>query len=252
MSYNKSINRLPNEIWLESSTAIRNRFGIHVAKGIANRSTLQALVANLSEQPLCIPANTIIAYGCSLSKDWKIIENSPLSFNLLLDENKEIIDNTTDNNISDESSTQSNTKLIDNKTKQVNELLKILDWSNDKLNDDEINEFKHLINKYSNLFKSNDDNLSQTTLISHRIPTGNSKPINTVPYRTNPTAKSRVDKIVQEHLKKNFIRPSNSPWASPIVLASKKDGSIRFCIDYRKLNEKTVTQNWPIPRILDL
>jgi len=67
LSYNKSINRLPNEIWLESSTAIRNRFGIHVAKGIANRSTLQALVANLSEQPLCIPANTIIAYGCSLS-----------------------------------------------------------------------------------------------------------------------------------------------------------------------------------------
>ena len=66
------------------------------------------LTSILSEQPLCIPANTIIAYGCSLSKDWQIIENSPISFNLLLDENEDIFDNTTDNNISDESSTQSN------------------------------------------------------------------------------------------------------------------------------------------------
>ena len=50
----------------------------------------------------------------------------------------------------------------------------------------------------------------------------------------------------------NVIRPSSSPWSSPIVLVRKKDGSLRFCVDYRKLNSVTKADTFPLPRMDDI
>ena len=57
---------------------------------------------------------------------------------------------------------------------------------------------------------------------------------------------------VQQMLSSNVIRPSNSPWASPVVIVRKKDGSLRFCVDFRQLNAATVKDTHPLPRIDDL
>ena len=57
---------------------------------------------------------------------------------------------------------------------------------------------------------------------------------------------------VQQMLSSGVIRPSNSPWASPVVMVKKKDGSLRFCVDFRQLNAATVKNSHPIPRIDDL
>jgi len=53
-------------------------------------------------------------------------------------------------------------------------------------------------------------------------------------------------------LRKQFIRPSTSPWGAPVLLEKKKDGSSRLCVDYRQLNKMTIKNKYPLPRIDDL
>ena len=57
---------------------------------------------------------------------------------------------------------------------------------------------------------------------------------------------------LQELLEKGFIRPSVSPWGAPVLFVKKKDGTLRLCIDYRKLNKLTIKNKYPLPRIDDL
>ena len=66
-------------------------------------------------------------------------------------------------------------------------------------------------------------------------------------YPMNPLQTEEADKYIEENLLKGFIRPSKSPAAYPVLFQKKKDGSLRFCVDYRKLNEVTVRDSYPLP-----
>jgi len=86
----------------------------------------------------------------------------------------------------------------------------------------------------------------------HRIElTPGSKPVGLNPYRRGPRTRKLIKAQVDRMLKLEVIEPSQSEWAGPVVLISKPDGSPRFCIDYRQLNERTVRDSYPIPRIDD-
>jgi hypothetical protein len=61
-----------------------------------------------------------------------------------------------------------------------------------------------------------------------------------------------LKKQIDELLEKGYIRLSTSPWAAPLLFVEKKDGTKRMCIDYRSLNEVTVKNKYPLPRIEDL
>ncbi|GBN34941.1 hypothetical protein AVEN_245448-1 [Araneus ventricosus] len=88
-------------------------------------------------------------------------------------------------------------------------------------------------------------------MTQHRINTGDHLPINQYPRRLPLTKKDEAEQLVKEMVDNGIIEESSGPWASPIVLVKKKDGSTRFCVDYRKLNEITKKYNYPLPRIDD-
>ncbi|KAJ1700817.1 hypothetical protein LUZ63_000596 [Rhynchospora breviuscula] len=89
--------------------------------------------------------------------------------------------------------------------------------------------------------------------VDHAVPLlPDSKPINQKPYRYSYFQKVEIEKIMIELLKNQLIQPSSSPFASPVLLVKKKDGSWRMCIDYRQLNLITMKNRYPISVIDDL
>jgi hypothetical protein len=77
-------------------------------------------------------------------------------------------------------------------------------------------------------------------------------PISKKAYRVSGSELVELKKQIDELLEKGYIRPSSSPWAAPVLFVEKKDGTKRMCIDYRALNEVTVKNKYPLPRIEDL
>ena len=91
-----------------------------------------------------------------------------------------------------------------------------------------------------------------TTLTSISIDTGESTPISSPPYCLPQARVQIVKDEIATMLRAGLIEVSRSPWASPIVLVPKKDGSLRLCVDYRKLNAVTRPDPFPMPRVEDL
>ena len=84
--------------------------------------------------------------------------------------------------------------------------------------------------------------------MEHAIPTEDAtQQPRRVPYNRLP----EVERFLNEGLETEVIRPRKSPWASPLVLVKKEDGSTRFCVDFRRLNDVTVGDSFPVPRIDD-
>ena len=106
-----------------------------------------------------------------------------------------------------------------------------------------------LLLEYADIF-ADEGELGRTDRITHQIDMGSAPPIRQ-PVRRVPMCQKVELKDLLTDMEKDVIRPSNSPWASPIVLVRKRDGSHRFCVDYRKLNAVTRKDAYPIPRIDD-
>ncbi len=113
-------------------------------------------------------------------------------------------------------------------------------------------KFERLIKNNLDIFAKNKKDLGKTTKVKHTIDTGNEKPIKQRFRRFSHKEKETIRKEIETMLENGIIRKSKSPWASPIVLVKKKDGSTRFCIDFRRLNKITKKDNHPLPRIDDM
>lgn len=125
------------------------------------------------------------------------------------------------------------------------------------MNSEEKHHIEHICKKFSDIFHKPDTPLTFTNQIKHHIKTKDEIPIYTKSYRYPHVHKPEVEKQVQSMLEQKIIRPSESPWSSPIWVVPKKpdaSGKIkwRIVVDYRKINEKTIDDKYPLPNISDV
>ena len=108
-----------------------------------------------------------------------------------------------------------------------------------------------LLCEFADVFSEGPGDFGRTDLVKHRIDTGDATPIRQPPRRLPLSKKEEAQKAVEDMSNQGVIQPSQSAWSSPVVLVKKKDGGIRFCVDYRKLNDVTIKDSYPLPRIDD-
>ncbi len=140
--------------------------------------------------------------------------------------------------------------ILSDMTKLSNsDVLNNLDEKLKHLEPSKRDDLKKVIGDYKHLFP---DVPSRTGMIHHDVEIENTaSPIKQHPYRLNPLKQKYLQQEIDYLLANDFIEPSNSNWSSPCILVPKPDGSYRMCTDYRKVNNITKSDSFPIPRMED-
>ena len=108
-----------------------------------------------------------------------------------------------------------------------------------------------LLHEYKDVSVGKDFRLGSTGVVEREIHT-HGPPIHQPYHRQNPEVCGQEQEQLKEMLDQGVVRPSSSPRASPVVMVKKKDGTLHFCIDFRKLNDVTIKDAHPLPRIDDI
>ena len=120
-----------------------------------------------------------------------------------------------------------------------------------QLDEQQICRLGRLLEQNRDQFSFPGDHIGHLRGFQHVIDTGDAAPVARSAYRVSHTEKAAIEEEVKKMLRAGVIMPIQSAWASPVVLVSKRDGSIRFCVDYRGLNAVTKPDLYPLPRMDD-
>ncbi|XP_036000896.1 uncharacterized protein LOC118565187 [Fundulus heteroclitus] len=109
--------------------------------------------------------------------------------------------------------------------------------------------FIQLLLSYQSIFAKSETDLGYMSAVTHKIDTGSAKPVRQPVRRTPLGFQGEEEAHLKAMLEAGVIMPSVSEWASPVVLVRKKDGGVRWCVDYRSLNSLTIKDAYPLPQI---
>ncbi|UYV77965.1 K02A2.6-like [Cordylochernes scorpioides] len=109
------------------------------------------------------------------------------------------------------------------------------------------------LDEFIDIFDFGGTPIKPTSTVKHKINTGDNSPIKQRPYRVAPSERRLIQDEVNKMIENHIVKPTDvSPWSSPVILVRKKDGTWRFCVDYRRLNKITRKKDvYPLPRIDD-
>lgn len=107
-------------------------------------------------------------------------------------------------------------------------------------------QLQALLTEFADVFQAQP---GKTELAEHRIEVGDGPAVRLPPYRLPHAYRDSVQKELKEMLELGIIEPTSSEWASPMVVIKKNDGSLRICVDYRRLNSVSKTDAYPMPRV---
>jgi len=122
---------------------------------------------------------------------------------------------------------------------------------NNPLSSEVTSDLKASLNEHASTFANDSSDLGFCDILQHDIDTGEARPIKQFSRRLPLAATAAEDEILDEMLQTGVIEPSCSPWASPVCLVKKKEGTFRFCVDYRRVNFVSKRDAFPIPDIHD-
>ncbi|XP_062380954.1 uncharacterized protein LOC134069109 [Sardina pilchardus] len=127
--------------------------------------------------------------------------------------------------------------------------LQTLGQQGEGLSPEEKRQLHQLLEQWQRVFARDEDDHGRTDAVYHHIPTGTAAPIRERYRPVPPSMYPEIKELLRGMLEGGVIRESSSPWAAPVVLVRKKDGAWRFCVDYRRLNDVTHKDAYPLPRI---
>ena len=144
---------------------------------------------------------------------------------------------------------QSHGQVVDAPGEGGEEPTTFLDFSESAAPEEAKSRVRDLVGQYQHAFSASNVDIGRSKIVEHRIPLKETHPTNERYRRIPPSQYEEVRKHLQEMRDADVIRESFSPYASPVVLVRKKDGSLRFCIDFRKLNNQTIRDSYALPRV---
>ena len=137
---------------------------------------------------------------------------------------------------------------VSDRLNQVEKEFKI----NDQCSDTERRQLLDSLFQHEQVFALCDEELGETDVVEHSIDTAGANPVREAPRRLLYALRKQLEEELDKLLQINCVEPANSPYASPIVLVKKKDGTPRLCVDYRSINKDTVPDRYPLPRVDEL
>jgi hypothetical protein len=116
---------------------------------------------------------------------------------------------------------------------------------------EEIRELEDLVTEHEDVFATQSSDYRRTDRVYHHIDTGEARPIRQPPRRLPLAKQAEATEMLEDMRWRGVIEESDSPWSFPVVLVRKKNGDLHFCVDYRKLNDVTRKDCFPLPRTDD-
>ena len=137
------------------------------------------------------------------------------------------------------------------KVRENSDIIDNIDIGDNETSHTEKERLKRLLTKYANVFSKHATDLGFTDVIEHGIELTGERPKRQGPRPLTPPMRQELKKHLQELLDADVIRPSTSEYSSPVVLVRKRDGSTRFCIDFRSINKVSRSTSYGLPKLTD-